>query len=958
MQPYVLLSTKYIDYSDKQQETFVGFLDPNNKGNNVTLLDIFKAEKDSIDRSSNRLSRVLYELGIQFSFEPIVDGVNTNSGRFTVNTFSVKISLRDGINTNAFRFITLDTDLFNDAVNEDGSLTETLLNDFNSKVGTLDYDATGFINKIVNDVSDFINNRFSALQPGMEKLSYNVYEGKLLVGSIDGLEIINHVAYKPKSMIMSNPDAQLPINVPTFYELMCEINYEKKMETMEDDTDDIEGMTSLFSKPVVDSVPFTDFKSIYKPLYQASAVTTIETDGSTIPVINPERVKVASVTKFWDVYPITNIPKETYGKKFNNDSYTQEDLTGTPKNVHLTLQANERPFYNAMKELMDIATAIEFNAFTDSEFEKVVADGKKSMVVENFCKTLSEQAFNICWAHTATTQAVYPDTNPEDSADTDNTDLGGTYNLPCRWGTVIKDPGTGSYVFKTYIESTGAGGEVKGFVKDVNQNLPRLNTGFDGSIEQGFVHHDGNIVGFVNMSTNRYRWIEALIRLLRWGDRKPSMLSLESLVKGEEDSGNKTYWDLNNCCSSKNDGNLENLTKVVDKYSGNVYSFAGIITADIAVDNVIQTLSTLYGNSFIRDLQLSNNMLPLHVPVGVVLYTKYEGTNIIDYYYEDIFTYFEKAKTMQRGILRYNQETDSYFLLDGFKEVPEFKLSDIIRNFKNPDSLVNMNGVSYRVKYSVPDNVELKTSLHELINGTMDTKSKNEYMNMASGRNIFTAVSSYCTATNKTDFINRGSMLYKTKRYTSSTMRFFNYEDARIMYSVMPQLLKMAFNPGQVNSDTGSVMSDFEMIVSKYDAIRKAANIQEDDSTDTVYTSFVKFINECPSNYGFIKLDKAGEVSHILIGRSLNKDVNLMIFALDSDVERFERETNNKLRIGKVKPFDSAVKLLKGVRNIYNKHGKSISDAVIKEGNGTVILSSKELIDFVVKEVNDIETRF
>lgn len=263
---------------------------------------------------------------------------------------------------------------------------------------------------------------------------------------------------------------------------------------------------------------------------------------------------------------------EFYTPNYRNaltPDFNMKSLIGDADNNDLDIQPNEMEFYNAMKELINYGIRQEY---PEKDLEECISNHISSARVKNYLKNLAVAVAGVNWGFTGyfpISQLANFDVSDLEDLENDSDDRG-------------EDEGSGD------MES--AEGKKTFFAKEFSQ---------DGMFDGEYIITD--VIDKASC-TDIYAPAEAVIKLLRWGDRKPTRLKLNALSE---------YLDLANCRIEKTSGSFKNLK--VRKVGGATYSPRAIIKTPNKIKDVNYAMS------------IGGTSSTLAIPVGLLLTKQYEG---------------------------------------------------------------------------------------------------------------------------------------------------------------------------------------------------------------------------------------------------------------------------------------------------------------------------------------------
>ena len=855
--------------------TILGIVDPTNYRNTISLKDIL---------TNKRIARTVYNLGLRLTATgyPIMD---------TIQYLGVTYEFRESINTSVFTEVSIPADAWDmgpDDITED--TIELFRKELRNTCPEFDDAAMNFvITKLTSDAYNILLGQYTATSGGGEAEEYYLQEGTMNGEAVKNVSILYPRA--AGELIMYSPTDDIPFVVPSFYDLVSYKKYEEALVNKDlqstadldeptcDDDDSMEksiSETSFFSQK---DLVYTD---IYLPYNSYPARTkVISENGIEIPIINPTSVKVQKVTQFWEVNPASVIPEAAYGRKDDGTAYGINDLIGHPENNHLELQPNERRYYNELKELLEVCCSIEHNALSDEVYQQ--NSDRYSEVLEEYLKTMSEQAFNLMWCHTGTTQSVYPEgANADD--DDDFSDESGTiiveYKLHCHCGTVLPD-GKG-FRYQPFYQNMGLGSDAA-IRTELKAKLPRLYLGFDGSEEGGFVHHEGALVGFVQQNPSNLRWIDTLIRLLRWGERKQCMLSWEPLDGTSADT--TKYWNLNTASVSTHDGNIDNYLPVNDEQTGNPYNIIAVVCADINVPK--GAYEQAYGPS-----GFEGGVISVHVPIGVKLQVNYAEEGVHKIVYEDIFTYHDKIRSTSPDDRRGHIVFDGENYIDVSNEygtlIPEEPLFRAVQSLEMKSYSERVDGKDLLFVFRANSNCEITEKRNEIYSHFTDVAAAIAFKNSAATKNIFNSIQMFCTMAAQANCLIVGKRFAETLSATGSLG--INPENARIVYTFLDRLVRLAYTSVPAE---GTTACDLATVLKTIDS--KPTNNTKEESTavDPCWEDFQKFIDVQPTDFIFCEMMTPAGPLPAVFGLKRDKSAKQFLFLSADEFKQLKAKYPN-----------------------------------------------------------------
>lgn len=941
MKGYILVKGQFSGASiDDLKPTLLGITDPTNHRNTVSLFDIM---------SNMRIAQTVYNLGLKLNATSYL--INPDMG---IQYFGVTYTFRESINRDAFTEITIPVDLWN-ILDENDNLVEEEIGAVCAAIRKAcpDLNDTSVIEsmakKLAMDGYNLLLEQFNVSTGNAEGTQLYLQEGTLTGDTIKNL-IINQPSIN-RDNVMRAPTEKIPLNVPSFYDLICYTKYKEaqvEKELLEfgsvDDGDDEspEGYetedTASYDTTSYFGGGDISYKDIYKPYYSYEARTTLtHPNGAEVPLINPDTIKVANVTQFWEVYPADQIPEDAFGRCADGTKYHLNDLTGHPENNHLELQTNETPYYRSLVELLKVAISIEHNALSDEIYNEV--SDRYSEVVEEYCKTLAEQAFNLMWCHTGTTQAIYPndyeDPDSKDDGDDTSADVVTYINLHCHYGTILPSNDRSSYVFQPFYKNLGLDSDAA-IRNELRVKLPRLYLGFDGNSEIG-IHHDGALVGYVNQNPSNRRWIDTLIRLLRWGERKPSMLSWEHLDATESDVATNKYWNLNTASVSTHDGNIDNHTPVTNERIGNPYELVAVVYADIIMPK--GAYENVYGPSGFDGGQIN-----VHVPIGVKLQSKYESGDMYKITYEDIFTYHSKIKNGNPNDARGHIVFDGANYVDITGDigtlVPQESLVTAMRLIDAKSITQTIDGRETLFAINVSSNPELIEKRGKILERFSDTTAALEYRTKSTLQHIFNSISQFTLIAMQANFLTVGKKFAESVTGGVTGALGINPENARIVYEFLARFVKLNYVP--VTGD-GDGVCDLAFILKMIDGIENPATTEEPaEDEEPCWIDFLRVVGDKAEQYVFCELKTPYGIAPVCLALSRDRANKQLVFLSHKELD-YLKDRGYKAIIKTVNYEKKYQDTFARAVQLWNSKGKNVTTCQ----HGNTLISSNEAMRLI-----------
>ncbi len=312
------------------------------------------------------------------------------------------------------------------------------------------------------------------------------------------------------------------------------------------------------------------FKKVFKSISDLDNITlTQNKEDDPLFVEIPDRTVLLEDNLKWS----TIIPKRAqvytaYSEKAAYTKYYRDKVSkhliplieGRKENNGLPIQENEQKYYNALCEWVTFNISEEFGDDSD------VIDN----VSREYLTELCNHAYAWGWAHNDNVPVDFVDDSDDDENDSET-------------ATTKVDGAQSRFVFE----------------RDINDDRPLRNALID---LKHFVENASVEVGWK-------AYVEAVVKLLRWGQRKPTMLKIDGYSKVFELATNTERQDL---------GSIEDYqTKPVN---GRMYSLVGWITPSL--------------NAMDPNLKEKNfRAVPIGIALKNVLVNKENGTLEVPTYY-------------------------------------------------------------------------------------------------------------------------------------------------------------------------------------------------------------------------------------------------------------------------------------------------------------------------------------
>lgn len=432
------------------------------------------------------------------------------------------------------------------------------------------------------------------------------------------------------------------ITLPTFAEIVCDTDSTKKImyDTESDIQEDGEDSANDDDDVIVDEViadttsEFTSndktsnniavegFMSLYnksklslKPYVIGKYETSTEDYGNVIDANYPNEFK--SINDFYNLYKPSpsNLPPETFHEYTTETGvsrpYTYTDITGHSDMNELDIQRYESEFYSRLVDLVNVGRSIEHNALSTQKFEQL-SDSDTSKVAESYIKILAEQAFDENYQHTGRTNPHYIESAASSDSDSDSGEKGEEFELPCLIGKVEGTRGEG-FTFTPITKDL----EARLSMLPPSEQATSRRDWFKKLTTEGDLRDMGKgfkkIAAHVDEVASYTRWPDTLIKLLRFGSKKPNILCIK---------GSNSYYNLNDNCKTLFNGNTKMLHKIVDSNTGSSCNIDAIIYAKNKFSDIDQDVKYLVNtNKINKDVAdvIHNVNDDIEVPIAFML---------------------------------------------------------------------------------------------------------------------------------------------------------------------------------------------------------------------------------------------------------------------------------------------------------------------------------------------------
>jgi hypothetical protein len=832
--------------------TLSAIIDSTNPKNTITVYDLVK------DEDSPRILKVLSNMGVTFKYNLHIldDSDNTkvvcilpNVGGATINKSYYVNPFNKGLDVNLIRQF-----LCGKTPKES---VDVISGDISKRLTFYPEDANTVSNKIATDFIAY----YKAVSSGSVMIPiYNT--SNTISNYIGGVIDYSKDSVRNSENVSEISEMPVVFEIPTFQQLATQKEYTENVYNSasissdgEDIIDEINSDTSLngtseFSDAgnSVASNSEHNWKNIYLKINGPESINFItigkKDSGNGEDYINVISLDapclVQGVSEFYDV--VGTRPPHSFKKDAEGNYYTEEDIIGRPSNNNLPIQNNEKYMYNKLVDLITVGTCIEHNALSKEMYDALPIDAD-SEIVTDYLKTIARQAFNVNWAHTGSGDEQITDL--EESSENDNGEFTSKIDLPCRLGKVIKNS-AGVYTFVSSITrdiiptelrnsyAPGSSAESELIYKILMDKLPNVGKGFPALEE------------FMKLIKIRNKWAECIIKLLRFGHRKPNLLTIEGYTE--------KYWDINNKAISYFDGNIDNCVPVVNMDTGKNYFLESIIISELPVNNIQEgfKLNTLFEAIYGFKPDVKGDKVEF--PIALVFREKFEGNPVSKINVVDIYDFVSSVKNKNASYDFGYVEHDS----NGFK------MSDSLRDDFDFTTVPKIK-LSY-LKLMVDDTLDSETRYNNYYCRLLSTAIQSS--------NVFNVNKEMTDLCNN---LNNMSLSAKVNYDIFETLKnTINSSNDSMFDCIRPYI--QDFNKNSVNTVT---ISNTNIICLAYNRIGKYTNTLPNDKD--------KLRSECGKNYNILYAFSAfsDNLSPIIVERgkaldSSNYSESLPMFVTDA----------------------------------------------------------------------------
>lgn len=466
-------------------------------------------------------------------------------------------------------------------------------------------------------------------------------------------------------------------------------------------------------------------------------------------------------------------------------------VTGDVTNNDLEIQPNEIEFYNDLKELIEFGIKQRYPNVTLEDCLKSGYDDPNvtDCLIDIAC---SVAAWN--WSHTGN----YPVQKGLYGLDNDDDDFDDNGN-------------------ESESESTEGS---KTYAKDPNE------------VNDSFVNFDAEyfLKAYINKALqggNSYAPAEAIIKLLRWGNRKPSRLKL---------NGVNNYLDLNTFKLQEMSGSYDNLEVV--KVEGATYDILGIVTA----------MDKFKDMSYIKSLGYETNSL--NIPVGVVAVKTYKGgiEQLVVFSIPSLLKFLENHDGDIRGI-----HIRDYKVMTSLEFEESMPIQSII-------SAVSKSANGEKIFYRSEEMLDMYMAYQSLTSATSELTILQKFIGMSDVSGELTSKS----FKDSTELLEKYSIennlnldiaaVSKSKNFLRGMTGLRDYFDATVAKDLLPVILDVANSNYQTRlagkeSSFAEILNFYMLAMTKYNYDTR--NRLQEDGTISEGSTAGKIANDIQTMSSF-----------------------------------------------------------------------------------------------------------
>lgn len=387
--------------------------------------------------------------------------------------------------------------------------------------------------------------------------------------------------------------------------------------------------------------------------------------------------------------------------KVTNTNLPREYVLGYDENNDLPIQENEKDFYEYLKQLIREGIKVEQNCKTEEEIDEKISQGISSKIVNEYLLDNCKVALAYNWSHTGSIRNDFEDLIENDLDEDGNEvetqeDLGVSFFgykriIPNNEQSARQYFPEFSYAaIKKYFSMNTDKDIARGFNRFLN--VPFTKADLDSPLYNEKLRRDlvAVLTTYLENTNNSYKYAEALIKLLRWGQRKPSMLQLD----GCEENGVQRYLNFNDVLIQNAKLKFEDLQPDL---------------AEDGSDKFVKGILYLHGDLADKGYMISKSAqnpiytTHLSVPIGVVYEKSFDNHKVRQVFFSDIYAFMDSVKveggfqgvSFKNGNFEVTEKTnsDSMEVYDLSADILNTRVSGIVidENYKLIEELNTQN---------------------------------------------------------------------------------------------------------------------------------------------------------------------------------------------------------------------------------------------------------------------------
>lgn len=365
-----------------------------------------------------------------------------------------------------------------------------------------------------------------------------------------------------------------------------------------------DGLSNVARKsPTIMKIPKD---KIYFPVHDIESV-----------VLNPDNLERLDIASYIKPYKNRKLGDPNIWISVSEIENAGTAVAGSPSNNQLEIQSNELDFYNEFSNLFDSFVrgvekwhGVQINPSDIEDCKKKAP--KETVRLLEYLKSWVDAAAVVNWTHTG--RVVVP-------------------------GDVIYQYNLFDFIpFESYAEELRRSLDVSDD-DDYSSNgdeavsddvvLLKAETSSDENVAQYlYMANFSNLIDqYIRSENSFYAYAEAIVKLFRWGEMKPTKLKLQS---------RNSYFNLSTCLEDTFSGCIDDYSKVVFDEAGHtrrLYKFIGNInTQSKPVD---------------PDFFIENDLQQRSVPLGLLLFEQLKETGGLNFIFVDYLTFIEKFDSLE-----------------------------------------------------------------------------------------------------------------------------------------------------------------------------------------------------------------------------------------------------------------------------------------------------------------------